>query len=154
MDRPGFRKWPKRVRLLDAGPEDLPRIERLLTLAELPIPQTEDPPVTFLILAEEGEVLACAGYEQHDGAALIRSVAVVEDRRGSGLGRRLIRAIMSELWGRRFPELWLVTLDAAGFFSQFGFAGMERAEVPASIQKSPEFSMHVCGNGTWMRRRL
>ncbi len=154
MDRPGFGRWPPRIRLRDAGPEDIPEIERLLTAAGLPLPQPEDPPVTFLVLVAEGELLACAGYERYEGAALVRSVAVAEDRRGSGLGRRLIRAIMSELWGRRFPELWLVTLDAAGFFSEFGFAAMERAEVPASIQESPEFSMHLCGDGTWMRRRL
>jgi amino-acid N-acetyltransferase len=154
VDRPGFGKWPERIRLLDAGLEERPGIERLLSAAGLPLPQPEDPPVTFLVLVEEGEVVACAGYEQYEGAALIRSVAVAEDRRGAGLGRRLIRALVSELFGRRVPEVWLVTLDAMPFFAEFGFEATARDRVREAVQESPEFSMHCCGNGTWMRRRL
>jgi len=154
VDRPGFGKWPPRTWLLDAGPEELPGIERLLAAAGLPVPQPEDPPVTFLVLVEGDEVVACAGYEQYDDAALIRSVAVADGRRGAGLGRRLVRALVSELFGRRVPEVWLVTLDAMEFFAEFGFEAMERDEVAEAVRESPEFSLHACGNGTWMRRRL
>ncbi len=155
MDSRGFRRLPKRMDLLDAGPEHVEGIERLLVASELPVPDPEDPPVTFLVLVEEGEVIACAGYERHGTAALVRSVAVAGDRWDSGLGTRLVRALISELYGRRVEELWLVTMNAAPFFSRFGFAAEDREAVPKAIREdSPEYEMHACLGGVWMRRRL
>lgn len=127
-------------------------IEALLTRAALPIPRPGDPPVTFLLAERDGDVIACAGWERYGACALVRSVAVSAAARGGGIGARLIAEVLAQLEAAGVREMWLVTMDAALFFSKLGFAPAPRSQVPESVQASPEFAMHQCANGTWMRR--
>jgi amino-acid N-acetyltransferase len=131
---------------------DRESVTGLLTAALLPIPQPQDPPVEFLVAERDGEVVACAGWERYAERALVRSVAVSASSRGSGIGRRLIAELLEHLEAAGVREFWLVTMEAAGFFSQIGFEVAPRSQVPKSVQASPEFAMHCCANGTWMRR--
>jgi amino-acid N-acetyltransferase len=131
---------------------DREAIEALLREARLPIPVDGDPPVEFLLAERDGVAIACAGWERYTERALVRSVAVSASARGSGIGRRLISGLLEHLDAAGVRECWLVTIEAAGFFSQLGFVAAPRSDVPESVQASPEFAMHCCANGTWMRR--
>ncbi len=124
----------------------------LLSEARLPIPVDGDPPVEFLLAERDGTVVACAGWERYAERALVRSVAVAAAARGGGIGARLIAELLAHLETAGVRECWLVTMEAAGFFSGLGFVEAPRAQVPESVQASPEFAMHQCANGTWMRR--
>ncbi|MEZ5064664.1 MAG: GNAT family N-acetyltransferase [bacterium] len=123
----------------------------LLRAAGLPCPKPEDPAVTLFVGIEDGEIVACAGFERHAGVALVRSVAVREGARGRGAGRRTVTRVLDELDRRGLPVAYLVTLDAAAFFERLGFLAVDRETVPAAIQASPEWSLHACVGGTWMR---
>jgi amino-acid N-acetyltransferase len=131
---------------------DRDAIEALLREAELPIPGAEDPQVTFLVAERDGIVIACAGWERYDERALVRSVAVSAAARGGGIGARLITEFLDRFEAAGVHECWLVTMEAADFFSRLGFVVAPRSDVPESVQASPEFAMHCCANGTWMRR--
>lgn len=126
----------------------------LLTAAGLPVPGAEDAPVQMRVLREVGRVLACAGYERYDEHALLRSVAVAAEARGRGLGRQLVGAVLAELADQGAREVYLLTLDAAGFFARQGFAPIARAEVPATVLAAREFAIHCCDRAQVMRRPL
>jgi N-acetylglutamate synthase-like GNAT family acetyltransferase len=126
----------------------------LLTAAGLPLPGPEDAPVQMRVLREAGRVLACAGYERYGEAALLRSVAVAAGARGHGQGRRLVGAVMAELEAQGAREVYLLTLEAAGFFARLGFAPIARAQVPAAVLAAREFAIHCCDRAQVMRRPL
>lgn len=130
---------------------DLPRILALVHASGLPIPGAGDPPVEFVAAVRAGEIAGCAGWERHGAQALIRSVAVMPSARGSGIGRLLIERARAELVARGVRDLTLVTLSAAEFFSRLGFRAIARDDVPEAVRASPEFAMHCCASGTWMR---
>jgi enamine deaminase RidA (YjgF/YER057c/UK114 family)/N-acetylglutamate synthase-like GNAT family acetyltransferase len=129
-------------------------VSALLTAAGLPVPGAEDAPVQMRVLREAGRVLACAGYERHGKAALLRSVAVAAAARGRGLGRSLGAALLAELEAQGAREVYLLTLEAAGFFAHLGFAPIARAEVPAAVLAAREFTIHCCDKAQVMRRAL
>jgi amino-acid N-acetyltransferase len=108
--------------------------------------------VELWILEEGRRVAACAGFERHGRTALLRSVAVIPDARGSGHGTRIVRATLERLDALGVTETYLVTLDAADFFGRLGFRPVERDSVPAAVRISPEWTLHLCAGGTWMRR--
>jgi N-acetylglutamate synthase-like GNAT family acetyltransferase len=60
--------------------------------------------------------------------------------------------LIAELEANGVREMWLVTIDAASFFSRAGFVARDREDVPSAVRASPEFAMHACARGTWMSR--
>jgi amino-acid N-acetyltransferase len=134
------------------GAPDRPAIEALLRAADLPLPDPSDPEVEFLVGLCDGEVVACAGWEIHDGHGLLRSVAVEPSLRARGIGRRLVRKAVDRLDRLGLTNVTLVTLDADRFFESLGFMPIDRDDVPAPVRSSPEFSAHRCLGGQWMQR--
>jgi len=124
----------------------------LLRAAGLPVPADGDPPVELRVVAGERGVAACAGFERHGAAALLRSIAVAVGDRGRGHGTDLVRATLARIDVLGVAETYLVTLDAAEFFARLGFHAIDRDQVPASVHASPEWELHLCAGGTWMRR--
>ena len=147
-----------------AGPADAAAIEpaafndvavvSLLAAADLPVPGAEDAPVQMRVLREAGRVLACAGYERYGARALLRSVAVADEARGRGLGRALVAAVLAELEAQGAREVYLLTLEAAGFFARLGFTPIARTAVPAAVLAAREFSIHHCDRARVMQRDL
>lgn len=126
-------------------------VSALLTAAGLPVPGADDAPVQMRVLREAGRVLACAGYERHGEGALLRSVAVAAEARGRGLGRRLVAAALAELEAQGAREVYLLTLEAAGFFAHLGFVPIARTQVPAAVLAAREFAIHCCDSAHVLR---
>ena len=87
--------------------------------------------------------MGSAAIELYGSAALLRSVAVARDLRGTGLGRRLTEAALDLSRDLGVEEAYLLTETADLFFPRFGFRPIPRAEVPGSVQRSVEFTS-VC----------
>jgi amino-acid N-acetyltransferase len=124
----------------------------LLAEADLPVPVEGEPDVEFVVVDEGEGVVACAGWEIHGESALLRSVAVDERVRSRGLGRAVVKEALRRLDGRGIRDLTLVTLDAERFFEPLGFEPIPRESVPPAVRASPEFRIHHCASGLWMRR--
>ena len=79
------------VALRAAHRGDLERVLFLLEAAGLPAEGVEEAlGPSFVVALREGELVGVAGIEQHGPWGLLRSVAVRDDQRGTGLGRVLV----------------------------------------------------------------
>src|SRR5258706_11390247 len=67
----------------DAAAGDWLPIEALLSSCELPLDGAHEHLALFSV-CDDGDVIGCAGAEQHGDAALLRSVAVTPHARSSG----------------------------------------------------------------------
>lgn len=128
---------------------DVDGILALLDAAGLPRP-TPAEPVRWLVARDGAAVAGCVGLEAHGDAVLLRSLAVRPDRRGAGLGRALAVAAVAAAGGR---DVFLLTLDHAGFFARLGFAPVDRASAPEAVRRSGQFAGGCCSSATCMRLR-
>ena len=121
-----------------AKDHDLPAIKELLASNALPIAGVDDHWRTFIIAREGERVIGCGGAETHQFVALIRSVAVAEDRRGAGVGRRIVRQLLDRLASRGIREFYLLTTSAEAYFQKRGFKTIDRDEIHPQLLDSAE----------------
>jgi len=118
-------------------------IIELLAAEKLPVedlPQTLD---SFIVAIQDGKVIGVAGIEVYGAYGLLRSLAVKQEYRSSGIAGKLLVRIdaMSSL--KQLSALYLLTETAPGYFEKKDFYRISREDVPAEVQQSTEFS-HVC----------
>lgn len=126
--------------LTQAAAEDLPAIVELLVASGLPtrdISATAHP--EFLVARRDGRVIACIGLEGYGDTGLLRSLAVLAEHRGTGLGIALTRALERHAWQAGLARLVLLTETAEAFFRRRGYHVIARAEAPAAVRDSEEF---------------
>jgi amino-acid N-acetyltransferase len=127
------------VRLDRFQAEDTPAVMRLLAGSGLPTDGLLDHLDTVLVARLDDRVVACAALEVYADGALLRSVAVEEALRGSGLGHHIVRAALDLARQRGTTSVFLLTTTAEGFFPRFGFRHIDRADVPPGVRASVEF---------------
>ncbi len=120
-------------------PDDEPAILRLLADNGLPTDGLLDHLDTALVVRLGHRVVACAALELYADGALLRSVAVHDAHKRSGLGRQIVRAALHLARQRGATSVYLLTTTAEGFFPRFGFRRIARADVPAGVRTSVEF---------------
>jgi amino-acid N-acetyltransferase len=109
----------------------------------------------FLIAEAAGEVAGTVGLERFGANALLRSLAVQDKVRGSGLGKRLIAAIENHARENGVTALHLLTTTAPDFFGrQLGYATIARTTAPEALQATAEFSSLCPSRATCMLKRL
>jgi protein-tyrosine-phosphatase/N-acetylglutamate synthase-like GNAT family acetyltransferase len=143
------------LRLLrDATAADRPQVEALLRDHALPIDGL-DAAWSSCVLAVEGDtVIGAAALERYGRAALLRSVVVARGAQGSGLGEALVRDRIAAARVAGLDDLVLLTTTAAPFFARLGFVEVRRAEVPAAVQDSVEFTTACPASATVMHLDL
>jgi amino-acid N-acetyltransferase len=119
--------------------DDLNAVLGLLETSHLPTAGVQDHLEHFVLEFDGETLIGCAGLEVHDGAGLLRSVAVASDHRSSGLGSRLTDAVLEMAQTQHLSSLSLLTETAQEYFSRFGFERTERRRLPSSLQASREF---------------
>ena len=142
------------IRIDRATREDAGALLALMERAHLP---TDDltAHLDAAFVARDGDrVVGSAAIEVYADGGLLRSVAVDDDHRGTGLGNRLTAAAIEDAQRRALPALYLLTTTAEHFFPKFGFERISRADVPASVQASIEFREACPASATVMRKRL
>ena len=126
-------------RLQTATPEDTHSIRLLLERVGLPTSDLAAAKPEFIVAYEGAELVAAGALERFDAVALLRSVAVVASRRGSGLGRLIVQELERLARGTNVTELVLLTQSAQRFFEHLGYRAIERQNVPQAVQASEEF---------------
>jgi amino-acid N-acetyltransferase len=134
--------------------DDRPAIDALLTSNDLPLAGLELAAETTLVARADGNFVGCAAIEPHGSVGLLRSVCVVGPERGTGLGRRLVAEAESLAIAAGISELYLLTETAAAWFPRLGYASAERADAPAALTSSPEFTGACPDSAVLLRKRL
>ena len=124
-----------------------------LRAAGLPVDDLVAPVAVQLFGVFDGDALVgVVGLERAGDAALLRSLAVVDARRGAGYGRALVAFAEREAAAQGVRCLYLLTTTAADFFDRLGYRRIARNEVPRAIAATPQFAMLCPASSTCMAK--
>lgn len=115
----------------------------LLSSEKLP---ASDLPATlknFFVMIENEELIGVIGLEIYGSYGLLRSLAVRPESRNQNIASKLVDQIEKLALMEGLKAVLLLTETAPDYFSRKGYKIINRAEMPAEIQQSSEFS-HVC----------
>lgn len=116
-------------------------MKRLLAAYHLPRADLGRYVETFLVAEDAHGLAGCAGLELYGGSAILRSVAVAERLRGTGLGRRLTEEAIALARRKGVRRLYLFTMTAQSFFERFGFRAIHIDEMDPSVHGSREYQI-------------
>ncbi len=130
---------PSTLQLRPTTDSDWEAVAALLQSAKLPLDGARDHFHNYMVAIQDEAIVGCAGLEVYGEVGLLRSVAVTEVLRGTGLGKRLTQAVLDEARAKDIQQVILLTETAPTFFPKFGFQTITRSEVPAPALESVEF---------------
>ena len=134
---------------------DFPAVTALLAACKLPHEDLVPSSMQEFIVATEGQTApGVVGIERFGYVGLLRSLAVTRERRNSGLGGELVDALERQSREAGVRTLYLLTTTAADFFVRRGFAIVPRAQAPAAIQSTQEFSTLCPSQAVCLRKIL
>lgn len=142
------------VRIEGAQPSDARDVLRLLEQNRLPLDGLADHLGTTLVARQESRVVGSAALEVYADGALLRSVAVAPELQRQGLGRDLTSAAVRLAQDLHVTAIYLLTTTAERYFPKFGFERITRAEVPATVRTSVEFTTACPSSAVVMRKIL
>lgn len=127
------------VALRPAQSDDIPAIESLLKAEWLPPMAIAEFLDSFWVIETGGRVAGCAGIEIYGEAAVLRSVVVAPELRGTGEGDHLVTAGLDYARQRGAKRVYLFTMHAAPFFARFGFEPVTTGEFEPSVRESWQY---------------
>jgi amino-acid N-acetyltransferase len=142
------------IEIRPAAPADHPAFTALVRSAGLPLDGLEPALATAVVARDGAAVVACAALELYGDAALLRSVAVAQSRRGEGLGLRISQAALDLARDRGARRVFLLTQTAEGFFPKLGFRRIGREEAQPAVGRSIEFQSVCPASATVMALSL
>jgi amino-acid N-acetyltransferase len=142
------------VELRTAKRDDLSEVLSLLSRAQLPTAGVADVFPHFIVAESEGNIVGVVGLELYGGSALLRSAAVEESWRGSGVGRVLVERALDLARERGIDDVYLLTTTAEEYFPKFGFACISRDAVAEEVRSSVEFRTACPASAVAMRKSL
>ncbi len=87
----------------------------------------------FWVAEEQGKVVGCCALHiSWEELAEIKSLAVVVNRQGRGLGRDLVNVCLKEAKGLGARKIFVLTYKPE-FFKKFGFRRIRNSELPHKI---------------------
>jgi amino-acid N-acetyltransferase len=133
---------------------DLESIHELLLANHLPVDDLDRHVDSAFIARQDGRVVGAAALEVYGDGGLLRSVVVAAEHRGTGLGQRLVDAVMQLARSKHLPAVYLLTTTAASYFPRMGFVPISRDRVPAGVQQSVGFVSACCASAAVLMKQL
>lgn len=87
----------------------------------------------FFRFNRDGAVAGFGGLELHGRSALLRSIVVLPQARGQGLGRLIVDGLLEHAAAHGAMDAYLLTTSAADFFEAIGFKRTQRDIAPPEI---------------------
>ena len=141
--------------LRPARAADLPAVVAVLEGCGLPTGDVNEALLASFCIAEsDGRVVGTAGVEAFGADALLRSLAVAEPSRGSGLAARLVGWCEAEARRQGVETVYLLTTTAAEYFRKRGYADVPRAAVPAAVSGHAQFRSLCPASAKCLGKRL
>lgn len=150
------RGWARQVGrdIRPSDPGDNAQLRAFLVSAGLPADDVDTGRQAYLLAWEGPRIVGSVGLETKGADALVRSLAVTPDRRGLGLGRKLLEGVMAQAQARGVKTLYALTMTAEAFAAVHGFVTIARSEVPTTIAALPQFEALCPVTAVCMRRPL
>jgi amino-acid N-acetyltransferase len=137
-----------------ASAQDLIAIRVLLERTGLPTSDLESARPEFAVIREKDQVIAAGALQRFGSSALLRSVVVASNRRGTGLGQAIVSELERSARAAKIGRLVLLTETAVGFFAHQGYRVIERTTAPQNMQASEEFRSLCPSSATCMAKTL
>lgn len=130
-------------------------IKEILISAQLPTDDIMPDHMEHFFGAWSGSTLVgVVGIEPYGTVALLRSLAVVGPKRGSGLGSRLLARIEQYATERGIRSMFLLTTTAESYFGKRGYLVSSREAAPKAIQNTKEFASICPSSAVLMVKHL
>ena len=142
------------AKVIRADAQDLIPIRALLERSGLPTSDLDSARPDFVVIRENGQVIAAGALQPFGPSALLRSVVVAPDRRERGLGRTVVNELERIARTADIGRLILLTQTAAEFFAHQGYRVIERSSAPQDMQESEEFRSLCPSSATCMAKSL
>jgi amino-acid N-acetyltransferase len=144
------------LRMIEAAqPVDLPAIRALLASSGLPNADLTPAHLgSFWVERDAAGLVGVVGLEPRGRAALLRSLAVRPEARGSGLGAALLARAEAEAGAAGIATLHLLTTTAEKFFAARGYAVAPRDAAPREIQATAEFAGLCPSSSVYLTKRV
>ena len=142
------------AKVIRAEAQDLIPIRALLERSGLPMSDLDSARPDFVLIRENGQVLAAGALQLFGSSALLRSVVVVADRRKRGLGQAVVSELERMARMAHINQLILLTETAPEFFAHQGYRVIERSSAPQDMQGSDEFRSLCPSSATCMAKSL
>lgn len=128
------------IKFSEVAEKDKQKAIELIKDSGLPVEDIYQENLVIYALKESGSIVATCALEIYGREALLRSFAVEDSKRGSGLGSQIYLETLKMASKREIECLYLLTTTAEGFFVKKGWSHADRNVVPESIKASKEFS--------------
>ena len=132
---------------------DFERVRCMLIDAGLPVDDFVTDHLAF-VACDDDQPVAAIGCEKFADVWLLRSLVVAEGQRSQGLGARLVAALEADARDQGVAGIWLLTIDADGFFESQGYRRRERDEAPEVVRSTAEFSDRCPASAVLMSQSL
>lgn len=130
-------------------------VKKLLASAQLPTVDMTPEHMEHFFAAWAGSSLeGVVGVELYGSIALLRSLAVVASKRGSGLGSKLLAWVEQYAVEKGVCSLFLLTTTAESYFKKRGYSKLLREAAPEAIQKTAEFTNLCPASSIFMVKRM
>ncbi|HLG88251.1 MAG TPA: arsenic resistance N-acetyltransferase ArsN2 [Alphaproteobacteria bacterium] len=140
---------------LGRRPTDFVELKEALAIAGLPSGDIGMTGRTFWRFRDlSGRTIGYGGIELHGPNALLRSIVIMPEARGSGLGGQVVAFLNSYAQLRGVERTWLLTTTAADFFRKLGFNDAKRSRAPDAIKATTEFASLCPASAICMSRAL
>ncbi len=156
MDTPSKAVPTAAISIRPAGSEDRDAIAELLSASKLvPLDETAQFGQQYAVaVTDDGALVGVAGYERYGADILLRSVAVAESWRSTGIGARLTADRLAHAKSQGCESVYLLTDTARAYWERQGFYRIDRKVAPVRITQSHEWSAACPVSATAMVRSL
>ncbi|MTK53178.1 arsenic resistance N-acetyltransferase ArsN2 [Paludibacter sp.] len=128
------------LKIKEAALDDLPQINALLEVSQLPASDIDLNKQLFLVALHDRTVIGTIALEVFGNSALLRSFAVDANFRSQQIGERLYREAVTQSKQKGITHLFLLTTTADKYFDRMNWQRIGRDEVPEAIGATTEFA--------------
>jgi amino-acid N-acetyltransferase len=89
----------------------------------------------FVVIEENDKIVGCGAlHVVWSDFGEIRSLAIAEDRKNAGLGRRIVEFLIEDGKALEIPTIFTLTYKS-GFFEKLGFTPIDKKDLPHKVWK-------------------
>ena len=119
---------------------DLDQLENLLRCNQLPARDCAEQTQNFYGVFDEDKLVAAGGLESAANFSLLRSVVVHGQYRRQGLAKSISEFLINLADSEGREAVYLLTETAEAYFEKLGFSRVARAQAPAAIKQTLQFT--------------